>query len=252
MKLIEDRKTGKTFFTIIELLIVVSIIAILAALLLPALQKARDKGLAIQCLSNLRQCSTGLNNYANDYDSTVMFVCQNNTEAPVWSTLWVKLKYLPRNVISCPGANKDPGNSQSCYSSYLRTNDGTLQWYWTSRSQSPLQGAKQNGWEFYLSLKKSKQPSKGMFAFDGIYYNAAKGGWWQDLQASLGNSGLEVTKAHFRHTGTVQSSFWDGHAASVKPTVWKDNIFQGFLETNNTENVIGFDADYREFLIFKK
>ena len=165
-----------------------------------------------------------------------MFVWQNNTEAQVCSTLWVKLNYIPQNVISCPMANKDPRNSQSCYSSYLRTNDGTLQWYWTSRPQSSLQGSEQSGgWEFYLSLKKPKQPSKGMFAFDGIYYNAAKGGWWQDLQASLGNTGLEVTKAHFRHTGMVQSSFWDGHAASVNPQDWKDNIFQGFLETNNTD-----------------
>ena len=62
-------KAGVRAFTLIELLVVIAIIAILAAILMPVLQKAEIKAQTVSCVNNLKQLITGDLIYAGDYNS---------------------------------------------------------------------------------------------------------------------------------------------------------------------------------------
>jgi prepilin-type N-terminal cleavage/methylation domain-containing protein/prepilin-type processing-associated H-X9-DG protein len=105
--MLPQEKQRRNSFTLIELLVVIAIIAVLAGMLLPALQGARAKANIITCSSNLKALSTGIMAYAaenNDWFGPINRNYTYNTTKPIKPYIWVNQLYVSNYI---PAKNRD-------------------------------------------------------------------------------------------------------------------------------------------------
>ncbi len=192
-------------FTLIELLVVIAIIAILAAMLLPALNRARDTAVKMTCVNNLKQIGLGSSMYSGDWqDSMPAVYASDNGTRVRWH--WYMNNNNPRNANTffCPKAlnlKRDINTGNIAY--------GCNFWYiWGDGSRVATER------EFYpIKLSKIKKPSETLSVTECGQNGSSLGGWfsleyWRTLTS---NPCLAMRHTNYRELGILWA---DGHVSN--------------------------------------
>ena len=210
------RNIKSTAFTLIELLVVIAIIAILAAMLLPALQQAREKARGTTCTNNLKQVALGALFYADSNKEYIFFmktdifpgmILVEDTKTD--SANPKRPNFVTRNSMYCPSTKNDEVGGY-----YTRTYGF---WKVKPKDATFYDNKKAELGDFYVRvndvtghyffLPKAKQPVKTFLFSDTRNPTNKRGHWCFDTGGADGHFSLN-------HGKNGNMSFADGHVES--------------------------------------
>ncbi len=229
-----DRFKSCKSFTLIELLIVVAIIAILAGMLLPALNKAREKAKTIKCASNMKQWGTGFALYSNTYDDylcgshNVPFQAVSGSMATrKWFDYYSTSRYIASGGVAgsksayensgigvCPSNEKDGVDSATITfksSSYIMNgsigvNGGT--------GASTHPNSCGNGKNLYARISSFRQPSGKIYITDGK--DGVQEASFVTCYFFPENDNSIAGRTSLRHNKLANALWVDGHVSLIQ------------------------------------